>query len=135
MLTKEQLLASPPEDYMNEAQLAYFRNLLEQERQEILEGLESTTDHLRNDNTRESDEHDRASLEEEYQLELRIRERETRLLRKIDEALHRIDTGEYGYCEETGEPIGIPRLLARPTATLSIEAKERAEVAERTRRS
>ncbi|WP_198003218.1 RNA polymerase-binding protein DksA [Alkalilimnicola ehrlichii MLHE-1] len=135
MLTKEQLLASPPEDYMNDEQLAYFRQLLEKERKEILEGLESTTRHLRDDNSREPDEHDRATLEEEYQLELRIRERETRLLRKIDQALRRIETGEYGYCEVTGEPIGIPRLLARPTATLSIEAKERAEVEERTRRS
>ncbi len=128
-MTRDELLAMPAEAYMNEAQLAYFRDRLVEMRDEILADMEGARDDLR-DNERTPDELDRAAVEESRLLSMRVQEREGRLLRKIDAALHRIDTGDYGYCEVSGEPIGLPRLLARPTATLCIEVKERQEKSE-----
>jgi DnaK suppressor protein len=124
--TEQELLAASPDDYMSPAQLAFFRHRLEEEMRQLLENAQETTTHLQ-DNEATPDPSDRASVEEEHTLELRVRDRERKLLKKIEEAIARIDSGEYGWCEETGEPIGIGRLLARPTATLSLEAQERRE--------
>ncbi|HNQ76027.1 MAG TPA: RNA polymerase-binding protein DksA [Pseudothauera hydrothermalis] len=124
--TEQELLAAPPEEYMSPAQLAFFRHRLQEEMRQLLENAHETTAHLQ-ENEATPDPSDRASVEEEHTLELRVRDRERKLLKKIEEALARIDSGEYGWCEETGEPIGIGRLLARPTATLSLEAQERRE--------
>lgn len=126
MLTQEELLKQPKKNYMNEEQLEFFMNLLKEQKQELLDSLKETSSNLQNQE-READENDRASLEEERWLELRFRERESKLIQKIEEAIKRIEDGEYGYCEDTGEEIGIERLLVRPTATLSIEAKQRRE--------
>lgn len=126
MLTEQQLLKQPKKNYMNDEQLEFFRNLLATQRQELVDSLKETSEHLQNQE-READENDRASLEEERWLELRIREREGKLIQKIEEALRRIEDGSYGFCEETGDEIGLERLLIRPTATLSIEAKQRRE--------
>lgn len=133
MLTEEELLKASEDDYMNEEQLEFFRQRLLQARAEIEQDIERARNELSN-GTNEADELDRATAEEERWLSLRISEREGKLLRKIDEALQRIEDGEYGYCEDTGDPIGIPRLLARPTATLSAEAKTRREQLEKTHR-
>lgn len=133
-LTKEALLAAPEDDYMCEAQLAFFRALLLAEKDALHEAAHETTVHLQ-DNTATPDWTDRATIEEEQALELRMRDRERKLLRKIDQAIARIDAGDYGWCEETGEPIGIPRLLVRPAATLCLEAQERHEAHERVSRS
>jgi DnaK suppressor protein len=125
-LTEADMLKMPEKDYMNEAQLAFFRDLLSRMRDDILRKADETVEHMREvDNV--SDPADRATVEEEHTLELRARDRERKLLKKIEQAIDRIDAGEYGYCDETGEPIGVPRLLARPTATLTIEAQERRE--------
>lgn len=125
-LTEADMLKMPEKDYMNEAQLAFFRSLLSRMRDDILRKADETVEHMREvDNV--SDPADRATVEEEHTLELRARDRERKLLKKIEQAIDRIDAGEYGYCDETGEPIGIGRLLARPTATLTIEAQERRE--------
>jgi DnaK suppressor protein len=125
-LTDADILKMPEKDYMNEAQLAFFRALLARMRDDILRKADETVEHMREvDNV--SDPADRATVEEEHTLELRTRDRERKLLKKIEQAIDRIDAGEYGYCDETGEPIGIGRLLARPTATLTIEAQERRE--------
>ena len=125
-LTETDILKMPEKDYMNEAQLAFFRDLLARMRDDILRKADETVEHMREvDNV--SDPADRATVEEEHTLELRTRDRERKLLKKIEQAIDRIDAGEYGYCDETGEPIGIGRLLARPTATLTIEAQERRE--------
>jgi len=125
-LTEADMLKMPEKDYMNEAQLAFFRGLLARMRDDILRKADETVEHMREvDNV--SDPADRATVEEEHTLELRARDRERKLLKKIEQAIDRIDAGEYGYCDETGEPIGVPRLLARPTATLTIEAQERRE--------
>ena len=126
VLTEEDLLKAPERDYMNEAQLAFFRQRLIDIRDQILRNAENTGEHLR-ENEVTTDPSDRATLEEEYTLELRTRDRERKLLKKVEKSIKLIDDGNYGYCEETGEPIGIPRLLARPTATLSLEAQERRE--------
>ena len=126
VLTEEDLLKAPERDYMNEAQLAFFRQRLIDIRDQILRNADNTGEHLR-ENEVTTDPSDRATLEEEYTLELRTRDRERKLLKKVEKSIKLIDDGEYGYCEETGEPIGIPRLLARPTATLSLEAQERRE--------
>lgn len=134
MLTTRELLQMPDSEYMNEAQLAYFRAELHKMRAEIINDIRITTDHLR-ETPRAADELDRAAREEEQSLEIRLREREATLLRKIDQAMKRIQDGTYGYCDVTGEPIGLRRLLARPTATLSIEAKQQAETRERSYRS
>lgn len=133
MLTEKQLLKAPEKNYMNEEQLEFFRQRLLEARSEIEQDIERARNELSN-GTNEADELDRATAEEERWLSLRISEREGKLLRKIDEALQRIDDGDYGYCEDTGDPIGIPRLLARPTATLSAEAKTRREQLEKTHR-
>jgi DnaK suppressor protein len=133
-LTKEALLAQSEEEYMSEAQLDFFRSLLLAEKQSLVEAARETTLHLQ-DNEATPDWTDRATVEEEHALELRVRDRERKLLKKIGEALARIEDGSYGWCEETGDPIGIARLLARPTATLSIEAQERHEALERVQRS
>lgn len=126
LLTEAEILAMPEDDYMNPAQLEFFRVRLSRMRDELLENAASTGANLR-ENELVADPADRATVEEEHALELRVRDRERKLLKKIDEALGRISEGEYGWCEETGDPIGIGRLLARPTATLSIDAQERRE--------
>lgn len=123
---EEELLAMPAEDYMNDAQLNFFRQLLLNERKEV----ETTLEEMRGSiGMAESsgDDSDRAASEEELRYTLRQADRETRLWRKINATLDRIEEGDYGYCDETGEPIGLKRLLLRPTATLSIEAKQRQE--------
>jgi len=121
--TEEEIRKAPPADYMSPRQLAFFRDRLIRERDELLESAHRTTLHLQEFEST-PDPSDRASLEEDHTLELRVRDRERKLLHKIDQALARIDNGTYGWCEDTGEPIGIARLLARPTATLSVEAQE-----------
>jgi DnaK suppressor protein len=126
VLTEEDLLKAHEREYMNEAQLAFFRQRLIDIRDQILRNADNTGEHLR-ENEVTTDPSDRATLEEEYTLELRTRDRERKLLKKVEKSIKLIDDGNYGYCEETGEPIGIPRLLARPTATLSLEAQERRE--------
>ncbi|MBT2774837.1 RNA polymerase-binding protein DksA [Halomonas sp. ISL-60] len=122
----EQLLAMPASDYMNDEQLRFFRQRLLAERGEIETHLREMRDVIAS-RERDSDESDQASFEEELRLALRQADRESRLLKNIESALKRIESGEYGYCEETGEPIGLPRLMFRPTAKLCIEAKERQE--------
>ncbi|MFN3229558.1 MAG: RNA polymerase-binding protein DksA [Asticcacaulis sp.] len=126
----------PTEDevYMNERQLKYFRDKLNAWKDEILQGSKETLSHLQTDTENHPDLVDRASSETDRALELRTRDRQRKLISKIDEALRRIEEGEYGYCEETGEPIGLARLDARPTATLSLEAQERHERRERVHR-
>jgi DnaK suppressor protein len=125
-LTEEEILKAPEKDYMNEAQLAFFRQRLTELRDQLLQNADDTGEHLR-ENEVTTDPSDRATLEEEYTLELRTRDRERKLLKKVEKSIRMIDDGSYGFCEETGEPIGVPRLLARPTATLSLEAQERRE--------
>jgi DnaK suppressor protein len=127
VLTEAELLKMPESDYMNEAQLAFFKQRLRQMEQDILRNAGETTEHLR-ETVIVPDPADRATIEEEHALELRTRDRERKLLKKIQQSVVRVDEGEYGYCEETGEPIGIGRLLARPTATLSLEAQQRREL-------
>jgi DnaK suppressor protein len=125
--TEEQLLKTRESDYMNAEQLAYFKHRLQQMEGELLQNADETTEHLR-ESVIVPDPADRATIEEEHALELRTRDRERKLLKKVQQALARIESGDYGYCEETGDPIGIPRLLARPTATLSLEAQQRREL-------
>jgi DnaK suppressor protein len=125
-LTEQDLLKASEKEYMSEAQLAFFRSRLVELRDQLLRNADDTGEHLRESEIT-TDPSDRATLEEEYTLELRTRDRERKLLKKIEKSLKLIDEGSYGFCEETGEPIGIPRLLARPTATLSLEAQERRE--------
>ena len=125
-LSEAEMLRAPASQYMSGEQLAFFRERLRETQKELLQKAGLTSEHLR-EHELEADPTDQATIEEEYALELRARDRERKLLKKIDEALRRIDEGSYGYCEETGEPIGIPRLIARPTATLSIEAQSRRE--------
>ena len=128
-LTEQDILNwdGPEEDYMNAQHLEFFRNLLSQQQDEIINKADATTDRMQHDTASAADPADRASQEEEYALELRARDRERKLLAKIQAALREIDEGEYGFCHDTGEPIGLKRLLARPTATLSVEAQERRE--------
>jgi len=125
--TEAELLRAPASQYMNQEQLDFFRERLLRMQRELLDKADITSEHLREHEV-EADPTDQATIEEEYALELRARDRERKLLKKIDESLRRIDDGSYGWCEETGEPIGIPRLLARPTATLTIEAQARREM-------
>jgi DnaK suppressor protein len=120
------------EPYMNKKQLAYFREKLQAWKKEILEGNRDTISGMQENVAPIPDLVDRASSEADRALELRTRDRQRKLINKIDGALRRIEIGEYGYCDETGEPIGIKRLEARPTATLSLEAQERHEKKERT---
>lgn len=122
---------SEKEEYMNKNQLEYFRQKLLQWREELLAESQETINNLKEENWREPDLADRASLETDAAVELRTRNRYLKLIGKIDAALERIATGEFGYCEETGEPIGLKRLEARPVATMTIEAQERHEKAEK----
>ena len=127
-LTEAELMAMPESEYMNDKQIEFFRSRLQAQKDDLLSNAGETTEHLREDTSIVPDPADRATIEEEHALELRTRDRERKLLKKISQALARLDTGEYGYCDETGEPIGIPRLLARPTATLTLEAQQRREL-------
>ncbi|MBV8061748.1 MAG: RNA polymerase-binding protein DksA [Alphaproteobacteria bacterium] len=123
------------EEYMNAVMLEYFRNKLLQWKSEIIKEADDLIQDLQDEGgMQEPDIADRASIETEVALEFRTRDRQRKLIGKIDEALERIRRGEYGYCEETGEPIGVRRLEARPVATLSVEAQERHERKERTQR-
>jgi DnaK suppressor protein len=130
MLTEKQIKRAAKKDYMNDEQLEFFRALLVDLRKETIGHIEDARQRLA-DAQRETDELDRALNEEENRLRLRIADRESKLLPKIDQALKRIESGDYGFCEETGEPIGVERLLLRPTAPLSAEAKARQERMER----
>jgi len=116
---------------MSEGQLEHFRLILNNWRQELMEEVDRTIHHLRDEATNFPDPNDRATQESEFGLELRARDRERKLLKKIGAALERIEDGSYGYCEETGEEIGLRRLEARPIATLCLEAQERHELVER----
>jgi DnaK suppressor protein len=129
-LSEKALLAMPAKAYMNAEQLAFFRELLLRQRQDLIDNASMTIDHLR-DGEAEADPNDRATIEEENSIELRIRDRERKMLPRVDAALRRIENGQYGFCEETGEPIGLRRLLARPTTVFSIEAQERHESRQR----
>ena len=126
-LTEAELLAMSEKDYMNAAQLDFFRQKLLGLKDDLLKNASETTEHLR-ENILVPDPADRATIEEEHALELRTRDRERKLLKKVEQALARIESGDYGWCEETGEPIGLNRLIARPTANLSLEAQERREL-------
>jgi len=127
-LTDDELLAMPESEYMNDKQLEFFRMKLQALKDDLLSNAGETTEHLREDTSIVPDPADRATIEEEHALELRTRDRERKLLKKISQSLARIDSGEYGFCDETGEPIGLGRLIARPTATLSLEAQQRREL-------
>jgi DnaK suppressor protein len=127
-LSDAEVLAMPDAEYMNDKQMAYFRLKLQQIKQDILNNAGETTEHLREETVIVPDPADRATIEEEHALELRTRDRERKLLKKIEQSIGRIDSDDYGYCDETGEPIGVGRLLARPTATLSLEAQQRREL-------
>ena len=122
---------SDKEPFMNERQRDYFRAKLLAWREDILKEAKETLQHLQEENQNHPDLADRASSETDRAIELRARDRQRKLIAKIDEALTRIDDGTYGYCEETGEPISLKRLDARPIATLSVEAQERHERRER----
>ena len=127
-LTDADLMAMPDDAYMNDVQLAYFRAKLVRLKLEIQSNAVDTTEHLREDTVVVPDPADRATIEEEHALELRTRDRERKLIKKIEQSIMRVDAGDYGYCDETGESIGVGRLLARPTATLSLEAQQRREL-------
>ena len=133
-MTEQDLLAQPPADYMNDTQQRFFRGLLLAQRDELQARIDAEFQALREQETN-SDLADIGSAEEQRQWQLRLLEREKRLLDKIDDALELLARGEYGWCRETGEPIGLQRLLLRPTATLCIEAKEREELRERHKRA
>lgn len=127
-LTEPEVLAMPESEYMNDKQLEFFRVKLQTLKDDLLSNAGETTEHLREDTSIVPDPADRATIEEEHALELRTRDRERKLLKKISQSLQRIDAGDYGFCDETGEPIGLGRLIARPTATLSLEAQQRREL-------
>lgn len=126
-ITAEEILKMSDDDYMNDEQLEFFRRRLSNMENELRANADQTTVNLR-ETTIVPDPADRATIEEEHALELRTRDRERKLLKKVQAAIKRIDDGEYGYCEETGDPIGVARLMARPTATLSLEAQQRREL-------
>ncbi len=127
-LSDAEIIAMSDAEYMNDVQMAYFRRKLVMLKQDILNSAGETTEHLREDTVVVPDPADRATIEEEHALELRTRDRERKLLKKIEQSIIRIDAGDYGFCDETGEAIGVGRLLARPTATLSLEAQQRREL-------
>jgi DnaK suppressor protein len=127
-LTEADVLAMPDSEYMNQVQMSYFKRVLVKLRADMLSNAGETTEHLREDTVIVPDPADRATIEEEHALELRTRDRERKLLKKVEQSINRIDSGDYGYCDETGEPIGVGRLLARPTANLSLEAQQRREL-------
>ena len=126
-LSESALRKSPVAEYMSAEHLFFFREILVENQKELIENAGVTSEHLREHEV-EPDPTDQATIEEEYALELRARDRERKLLKKIEQSLRKIDDGSYGWCEETGEAIGIPRLLARPTATLTVEAQSRREL-------
>jgi DnaK suppressor protein len=128
--SEKELLAQPADDYMSPAQLDFFKRRLLELEAELRVNAGETTEHLR-ETVLVPDPADRATIEEEHALELRTRDRERKLIKKVQQALACIESGDYGFCEETGEPIGLKRLLARPTATLSIEAQQRRELRQR----
>ncbi len=130
MISEAEILKQTKDQYMSKAQLAFFKHRLVALATQLRENAGQTTEHLR-ELAIVPDPADRATLEEEHALELRARDRERKLLKKVEAAILRVDEGSYGYCDETGDPIGIPRLLARPTATLTIEAQERRELKQR----
>ncbi|MDO5625454.1 MAG: RNA polymerase-binding protein DksA [Pseudomonadota bacterium] len=127
-MSDAEVVAMPDSEYMNDLQLAFFRLKLVEQKDAILANAGQTAENLRDDTVVVPDPADRATIEEEHALELRTRDRERKLLKKIEQSIDRVDSGDYGYCDETGEPIGVPRLLARPTATLSLEAQQRREL-------
>jgi DnaK suppressor protein len=127
IISEEEIRAMGEKDYMNPAQMAFFKARLQQLEKDLLKNAGETTEHLR-ETVLVPDPADRATIEEEHALELRTRDRERKLLKKVQQSIASIDAGDYGWCEETGEPIGIPRLIARPTATLSLEAQQRREL-------
>lgn len=127
LLTEEELLKMSDNDYMNNRQLAFFKQKLEEMRDVLMHNAGQTSEHLR-ETTVASDPADRATIEEEHAIELRTRDRERKLLKKIQQSLLRIEKGEYGICEDTGEEIGLPRLIARPMTTLTLEAQQRREL-------
>ena len=127
LISEDDIRAMNEKDYMNPAQLAFFKARLQQLEKDLLKNAGETTEHLR-ETVLVPDPADRATIEEEHALELRTRDRERKLLKKVQQSIAAIDAGDYGWCEETGEPIGIPRLIARPTATLSLEAQQRREL-------
>jgi DnaK suppressor protein len=124
-------IAKRGEQYMNKEQIEHFRQILQSWKKDLMEEVDRTVSHMKDEAANFPDPNDRATQEEEFSLELRTRDRERKLIRKIDEALKRTEDGSYGYCLETGEEIGVKRLEARPVATLSIEAQERRERRER----
>ena len=134
LVDKSSYRPSEGEEFMNERQLEYFKGKLNEWKEEILRESRETVAHLQKETENHADLADRASSETDRALELRTRDRQRKLISKIDQALRRIEDGSYGYCEETGEPIGLARLDARPTATLSLEAQERHERRERVHR-
>ncbi|HTK36414.1 MAG TPA: RNA polymerase-binding protein DksA [Caulobacteraceae bacterium] len=134
LVLEENYRPSEDEPFMNERQLEYFRRKLLGWKDDILRESRETLSHLQSETENHPDLADRASSETDRALELRTRDRQRKLISKIDEALRRIEDGSYGYCEETGEPIGLARLEARPIATLSLEAQERHERRERVHR-
>tara|TARA_Y100000741_G_scaffold67382_1_gene48698 strand:+ start:506 stop:1030 length:525 start_codon:yes stop_codon:yes gene_type:complete len=123
--------AKKGEAYMNDSQLSYFKKLLTKWKSDLIDEVDRTVVHMKDEASNFPDPNDRATQESEFGLELRTRDRERKLLKKISSALVRIEEGDYGYCDETGEEIGLKRLQARPVATLSLEAQERREKAER----
>ena len=127
-LSDAEILSMPDSEYMNDTQMAFFKLKLEGLKRDILANAGQTTENLREETVVVPDPADRATIEEEHALELRTRDRERKLLKKIEQSIQRIDGGDYGYCDETGEAIGVGRLLARPTATLSLEAQQRREL-------
>ena len=132
MLTEKQLIEAPEDHYMNDDQLAFFKRLLESKIAEIEGDVESAYNNLKEKQRDEADELDKAAVEEDLRTRLRFLDRQTKLLPKLREAMRRIEGNEFGFCEVTGEPIGIKRLLARPTATLCAEEKTRQEQQEKT---
>ena len=128
MLTDEDILKMPEKEYMNDIQLEFFKRKLIKHEEEILANAKKTTQSFTEQETNYiADPSDRATIEEEHAIELRTRDRERKLLQKIRKAISAIESHDYGYCEDTGEPIGIRRLIARPTASLTVEAQERRE--------
>jgi DnaK suppressor protein len=127
LLTEAEIFKMTEAEYMNADQLEFFRVKLQEMQREIFNNAGETTEHLR-ETVLVPDPADRATIEEEHALELRTRDRERKLLKKVQQSLASIEGGEYGWCEETGDPIGIGRLIARPTATLSLEAQQRREL-------
>ncbi|UTW60485.1 RNA polymerase-binding protein DksA [Kordiimonas sp. SCSIO 12603] len=130
----EDYIPSQDEEFMNERQLAYFRRKLNEWKDDLLRDSAETLQNLQQDNLREPDIADRASSETDWSVELRTRDRQRKLVSKIDSALRRIEEGEYGYCEVTGDPISLRRLDARPIATMTLEAQEAHERAEKVHR-